>query len=215
MSELLSSLAQALLEMHGWPVYAVVAALAFFESALFVGMVLPGETAMVLAGVLAARGNITLPMMLAVAALAAVGGDQVGYVLGRTVGLRLRTSRMGRAVGQRRWDRAEQSVAEHGPWAVVGARWIAVLRALVPTVAGTMNMPYRRFLLANTAGGVSWAMTAVLLGYFAGGSVRNAQDLLARTSLTGVIVLAVLLTLLGLNRYRRRRRARGVGGLGE
>jgi len=58
-------------------------------------------------------------------------------------------------VGDQRWERAQDAVTRHGGWAVVGARWVGVLRALVPTVAGSIGMPYRRFLLANLLGGSS------------------------------------------------------------
>jgi len=215
MSGFLSSLAQTLLGLNGWPVYVVVTALAFFESAAFIGMVLPGETAMVVAGVLAARGNISLPVMLSLAVLAAVGGDQVGYLIGHRFGPHLRGSRLGRRVGAGRWDRAEAAVTRHGGWAVVGGRWVGVLRALVPTVAGATGMPYRRFLLANAAGGSTWALVAVLLGYFAGGSVRNAQDLLGRTSSIGAVVLAVIVGVMLLNRHRGRSLAPDTGGPGR
>lgn len=208
MSGFLASTVQALLGLNGWPVYVVVGTLAFVESAAFVGMVLPGETAMVVAGVLAARGNISLPVILSVSVLAAVGGDQVGYLIGRRFGPHLRRSRLGRKVGEQRWDRAQVAVTRHGGWAVVGARWVGVLRALVPTVAGTVGMPYRRFLVANAIGGSTWAFVAVLVGYLAGGSVRTAQDLLGRTSVIGGVLLAVMATSM-LIRHRRTRTANG------
>ncbi len=206
MTGLLTSAVQTLLALNGWPVYLVVGTLAFVESAAFVGMVLPGETAMVVAGILAARGNISLPLILTVSVLAAVGGDQVGYLVGRQFGPHLRRSRLGRRVGEPRWDRAQDAVTRYGGWAVVGARWVGVLRALVPTVAGTVGMPYRRFLVSNAVGGSTWALVAVLVGYLAGGSVRTAQDLLGRTSLIGAVILATLATSM-LVRHRRARTA--------
>ena len=202
MGSFLTAVVQTLLSLNGWPVYLVVGVLAFVESAAFVGMVLPGETAMVVAGILAARGNISLPVILTVSIVAAVGGDQVGYLVGRRFGPHLRRSRLGQRVGDQRWERAQEAVTRHGGWAVVGARWVGVLRALVPTVAGTIGMPYRRFLLANLLGGSSWAVVAVLLGYLAGGSVRTAQDLLGRTSVIGVVIMAIFLASL-LLRHRR------------
>lgn len=131
-------------------------------------------------------------------------GDQVGYLAGRAFGPRLRGSRLGRRVGERRWAKAQDAVSRHGAWAVAGARWVAVLRALVPTVAGTIEMPYRRFLLANAAGGSVWAAGAVLVGYFAGGSVSSAQDLPGRTSLIGLTIVSVLVLVVVIKRARRR-----------
>ncbi len=211
MTDSLGSVVQAILSLHGWPVYLVVAVLAFGESAVFLGMVLPGETAMVVAGILAARGNISLPAIIALAATAAVLGDQVGFLLGRRFGPRLRRSRPGRRVGEARWDRAQDSVTRHGAWAVAGGRWVAVLRALVPTVAGAIGMPYRRFVLANAAGGSVWAAGAVLVGYFAGGSVSTAQDLLGRTSMIGLTILGLTVAVAAARRLRRHRRGRRSG----
>ncbi|MEO5745414.1 MAG: DedA family protein [Terracoccus sp.] len=204
---IIGSAAATILSLHGWPVYLVVALLAFGESALFLGFVLPGETAMVIAGVLAARGNISLPAIIAICATAAVLGDQVGYLIGRHFGPGLRGSRLGRRVGERRWAKAQYAVTRHGAWAVAGGRWVAVLRALVPTVAGVIAMPYRRFLLANAVGGSVWAAGAVLVGYFAGGSVSTAQDLLGRTSLIGLTLVSVLAVVSVVTYLRRRRRA--------
>jgi len=205
---IIAHLVHGLLQLHGWPVYLVVAALTFVESAAFVGFVLPGETAMVVAGILAARGNISLSVMLAVAAAAAVSGDQVGYLIGRQLGTRLREGRLARRIGDRRWDRAEAAVRRHGGWAVLGARWVAVLRALVPTVAGALRMPYRTFLAANAIGGVSWSVVAVMIGYWGGGSVNSAQDLLSRTSILGITILGVAAVTVLLKRRRQRRRLR-------
>jgi len=204
----IAHLVHGLLQLHGWPVYLVVAALTFVESAAFVGFVLPGETAMVVAGILAARGNISLSVMLAVAAAAAVSGDQVGYLIGRQLGTRLREGRLARRIGDGRWDRAEAAVRRHGGWAVLGARWVAVLRALVPTVAGALRMPYRAILAANAIGGVSWSVVAVMIGYWGGGSVNSVQDLLSRTSILGITILGVAAVTVLLKRRRQRRRLR-------
>lgn len=208
MTGIIGSAAATILSLQGWPVYLVVALLAFGESAIFLGFVLPGETAMVVAGVLAARGNISLPAIIAICASAAVLGDQVGYLLGRHFGPGLRGSRLGRRVGEARWTKAQDSVTRHGAWAVAGGRWVAVLRALVPTVAGAIAMPYRRFLLANAVGGSVWAAGAVLVGYFAGGSISTAQDLLGRTSLIGLTLVTILTVITVIKFLRRRGRIR-------
>jgi len=201
--DILTSIAQTILSLNGWPVYVVVALLAFGESAIFLGAVLPGETAMVVAGVLAARGNISLPAIIALCATAAVLGDQVGYFIGRRFGPGLRGSRLGRRVGERRWTQAQDAVTRHGAWAVAGGRWVAVLRALVPTMAGAAAMPYRRFLPANAVGGSAWAAGAILVGYFAGGSVSSAQDLLTRMSLIGLGLVTIVVAVMVLKRMRR------------
>ncbi len=197
---------QMVMALQGWPVYAVVFALAFLEAAALVGLVLPGETALLLAGVLAARGNIDLTVLLLLAIVAAIGGDSVGYFVGRRFGPRLRLTRLGRRINGRHWDRAEGAVAARGFWAVVAGRWVGVLRALVPMVAGMIVMPYRRFLLANVLGGTAWAGAVVLLGYGAGQSLSHIQSLLNNISLAMATALAVAFVL-GIVGARRRRAA--------
>jgi len=203
---MVTNLFQMVMALNGWPVYVVVFALAFLEAAAFLGLVLPGETALLVAGVLASRGNIDLRVLLVLAFVAAIGGDSVGYLVGRHFGPRLRLTRLGTRIKARHWDRAEQVVAAHGFWAVVAGRWVGVLRALVPTVAGMIAMPYRRFLAANALGGTAWAGAVVLLGYSAGASLTHIQGLLRNISLGLVTALAVAIVV-ALVRARRRKAA--------
>jgi membrane-associated protein len=203
---MLTSLFQMVMTLHGWPVYAVVVTLAFLEAAAFVGLVLPGETALLVAGVLASRGNIDLRVLLVLAIAAAIGGDSVGYLVGRHFGPRLRLTRLGLRIRTRHWDRAERAVAAHGFWAVVAGRWVGVLRALVPTVAGMIAMPYRRFLSANVLGGTAWAGAVVLLGYSAGSSLTHIQSLLSNISLVMMAALATAVVVYVVRARRRRSR---------
>jgi membrane-associated protein len=166
---------QVAIALHGWPVYVVVFMLAFLKAAAFLGLLLPGETALLVAGVLASRGNINLRVLLVLAIVAAIGGDSVGHLVGRHFGPRLRLTRLGARIKARHWDRGEQAVAVHGSWAVVAGQWVGILRELVPTVAGMIAMPYRRFLAANALGGTAWAGAVVLLGYSAGTSLTHIQ----------------------------------------
>jgi len=127
-------------------------------------------------------------------------------LVGRHFGPRLRLTRLGLRIKTRHWDRAEETVAAHGFWAVVAGRWVGVLRALVPTVAGMVEMPYRRFLSANVLGGTAWAGAVVLLGYSAGSSLTHIQSILSHISLLilGALAAAVVLVVV------RARRRRGV-----
>ncbi|RPF28025.1 bifunctional DedA family/phosphatase PAP2 family protein [Georgenia muralis] len=194
----------SLLSLSGVPVYAVVGSLAFMEAALFVGLVLPGETALFLGGVLAGQGRVSLVVLLAVAVLAAVAGDSVGYEVGRRGGPALKASRLGRMVGEQRWARGEDHLARRGGSAVLLGRWVGVLRALVPAVAGMSRMPYRRFLAYNAAGGTLWPVTVVLLGYFAGASFRKVEAYLGRASLLLLVVLVAVATVVAVARYLAR-----------
>jgi undecaprenyl-diphosphatase len=163
--------------------YVVIGLLAAAEAAAFVGLFLPGEAAMLLGGFLAFQGRVGLGWMMAAGALGAVVGDSVGYQLGRVAGQPLKRSRLGRMVGQDRWARGEAYLRAKGGRAVFLGRFVGLLRAVVPALAGMSRMPYRTFLPWNVAGGVIWGPGIILLGYLAGGSYRQVGRLAGRASL--------------------------------
>lgn len=173
--------------------YVVLALLAAAESAAFVGLAIPGETAMLLGGFLAFQGRVNLGVMMVAGAVGAVVGDSVSYEIGRRFGQPLKRSRLGRRVGEDRWAKGETYLRAKGGRAVFLSRFIGVLRALVPALAGMSRMPYRTFLPWNAAGGVIWAPSLVLLGYLAGGSYRQVERLAGRASL----LLLILVVLVG------------------
>jgi membrane protein DedA with SNARE-associated domain len=150
-----SGLLDSLLNLHGLVVYLIVAAVVFAEDALFVGFVVPGETAAVLGGVAASRGNVSLPVLIVVVVVAAVVGDSVGYEIGARYGTRLLSVRVVRRQ-QGRIDTARELLARRGGPAVFLGRFVAYLCAVMPFLAGFSGLPYRRFLAYNAAGGVAW-----------------------------------------------------------
>jgi membrane protein DedA with SNARE-associated domain len=198
-----SNVLTTLLTAPAWLVYLLVGVLAFGEAAAFIGLVLPGETALLFGGVAAAHGHASLPILLAIGGLAAVAGDSVGYEMGRHGGDRLRRSRVGRLVGEPRWERAERFVARRGPIAVLLGRWVGVLRSLVPVLAGITRMRYRRFLLWNALGGLTWSSTVLLLGYAAGSALNRIQTSLGTA---GLLVGAAGAAIAGIVVVRRRAR---------
>jgi membrane-associated protein len=147
--------------------YVIAGGLCFAEAALLVGMVLPGETALLVGGVYcnAKYGHLNLGIMIGVAVVCAIGGDSVGYQFGKTFGPPLRRSRLGRWVGEHRWAKVDGFLHRHGGKAVLLGRLTALLRALIPSMAGMSGMRYRTFLVWNAAGGLIWAPGCVLLGY--------------------------------------------------
>ena len=198
---LVSTVVDPILNLHGPPAYALVGALVFSEAALFVGFVLPGETAALLGGVLAHRQQVSLAGMAAVAVAAAIIGDSVGYEVGRHFGTRLVGTRLF-ARRQQGLVRAQQTLRATGGRAVFLARFTAFLRAVMPGLAGTARMPYRRFLAFNAAGGLIWAVGFTLLGYLAGASYQKVEKIAGRASaaLLAILILALLIVLI-----RRRR----------
>lgn len=172
--------------------YVIVGVFALLEAAAMVGLVVPGEAALLVGGFLASQDKAELPLMMAVGALGAIVGDSIGYEIGKHLGPSLRRSRLGRWVGDERWQRAEDYLNRHGGRAVFFGRFIGVLRALVPTIAGLSGMPYRTFLPWNAVGGLVWAPGFVLLGYVAGGSYHKVATWAGRAS-TLLLILVVLI----------------------
>ena len=170
----------------------------FAETGLLAGFFLPGDSLLFAAGVLVAAGAIHLPLWLvaAGACLAAVVGDQVGYLVGRRFGPRVFNRRNSR----HHVARAEAFFDRHGPKAVVLARFVPVVRTLVPAMAGMGQMPRRRFTAYNLAGGLVWAVGMLLAGFFLGGIPFIA----AHIELLALAVVAASLVPAGLGLLRRR-----------
>ncbi|MBC7373260.1 MAG: bifunctional DedA family/phosphatase PAP2 family protein, partial [Frankiales bacterium] len=205
---MLSSVVDSVLSLSGIPAYALVALLVAGEAAAFLGVFLPGEIALLLGGVLASQGRVSLPVLLVVACTAAVVGDSIGYEVGRYGGPALQRSRLGRLVGEQRWETGQRFLERRGGPAVLLGRWVGVLRALVPSLAGIGRMPYRQFLAWNATGGVIWASTVVLVGNVAGAQYPRVEHLLGRASLlAGALAVTAVVAVLVV------RRRPSVGGL--
>ena len=184
--------------------YVVITALVFGESAVFLGFVLPGETAVLLGGALASTHRLSLPTLLIVVVVAAVVGDTVGYEVGRAFGPRLTETRLLRRHALR-LQGAQEFLRRRGGSAVFIGRFTAFLRAVMPGLAGLSRMPYGRFLTYNATGALVWGAGVTLLGYFAGASYQRIAAYLGR----GSAVLLALVALIALFWWRRsRRRAR-------
>lgn len=185
--------------------YVIAGGLAFGEAAILVGLVLPGETALLVAGYYTHNGVLSLPVMIVVAVVCAILGDSTGYEFGRWFGPRLRVTRLGRFVGERRWERADAFLHRHGGKAVLLGRTVALLRALVPSMAGMARMPYRTFLPWNAAGGILWGTACVLLGY----AFANALSTVERYLTWGPIPIVVaVIAVIAFREVRNRRRER-------
>ncbi|MFR9799798.1 DedA family protein [Streptomyces sp. MS06] len=199
----MNAVVQWLTRLPGPTVYAVVAALVFAEDALFFGFVLPGETAVVVGGVLARQGTVDPWWLAAVVVLAAIAGDSVGYEVGRRFGPPLLRARPLRRHAER-VEGARDLIRRRGPVAVFLGRFVAFLRALVPALAGVSHLRYGRFLLFNALGGLVWGVGYVFLGYAAGAAYQRVESLVGR----GIAVLLAVLVVgaLAVRHFRRHRR---------
>jgi membrane protein DedA with SNARE-associated domain len=167
------------------------------------GIPSPGETALVLAAILASQGKLQIWLVLVIGITSAIMGDNIGYVLGRKFGravveapgpLHGRRMLLIRA-GDRFFDR-------HGGKAVFLARWVALVRVAAAWLAGINHMPYKEFFLWNAFGGITWGITFGLVGYYGG---HAAAHVLGQIGIVGAIVFGVMLVV-GLILLRRRER---------
>jgi membrane protein DedA with SNARE-associated domain len=168
------------------------------------GVPLPGETALVAAGVFASGGKLNIAEVIAVAAVAAIVGDNIGYWIGRTGGRKL----LERSKYLSRWSEgvlpwAEGFFQRHGAKTIFIARFFSVLRVTAAWMAGISRMHWLKFLAWNAAGGICWAVLVGLLAYYVG---HAATDALSRYGLVGGAVLVVLVALVfvGFHLWKKR-----------
>ena len=202
----MSGLVHRLLDLPGWLVLLAAGLVVFVEDALFAGFVVPGETVALLAGAAAKLGHVSLTGVLAVVVVAAVFGDSVGYQIGRHVGVRVLEVRF-LARRRARIDDARDFLARRGGSAVFLGRWVAFFRAVMPFLAGTAHMRYPQFLAWNAAGGIAWGAAVVLLGYAAGASYAQVEEVVGRDA--AAVVALLLLIAVVIWRIRRHRAETG------
>lgn len=204
----MTSAIDSVLGAPGWLVILVVTAVVFAEDALFVGFVIPGETAAVLGGVAAQRGHVSLAAVIVAVVLAAIVGDSVGYEVGKHLGPRILQLKMLRKHG-RRLDDAREFLARRGGAAVLLGRWVAFFRAVMPALAGASRMRYPTFLAWNATGGVIWGTAVVVAGYLAGASYAQVEKSIGRG---GAVVAAVVVVVALIVWQVRRHRAEADAG---
>ncbi|MDH6117756.1 DedA family protein [Kitasatospora sp. GAS204B] len=195
--------------LSGPVIYAVVAGLVFAEDALFVGFVLPGESAAVIGGVLAHQGKVSIGWLTLAVVAAAILGDTVGYAIGHRFGPTILLVRPLHRHADR-IGKAQDLIRRRGPAAVFFGRFIAFFRAMMPALAGISRMPYRRFLLYNALGGLVWGVGFTLLGYFAGAAYSRVEAQVGR-ALALVLAAVVVIALIGWRLRRRRAENRESG----
>jgi membrane-associated protein len=183
-----------------------VLAIVFVESGLLVGFFLPGDSLLFTAGLLSANGTLpALWVLLLTIPVAAIAGDQVGYLIGRKAGPAVFNRPDSRFFHKENVTRAQEFFERYGPRTIVLARFGPIDRTFAPVVAGVARMRYRTFLTYNIIGGVLWGVGVTLLGYYLGQVdfvERNIEFVLI--AIVGISFIPMALELL---RGRRRSRA--------
>jgi membrane-associated protein len=177
-----------LIQLVGYP---GLTAIVFAESGLFFGFFLPGDSLLVTAGLLATQGYFRIELLLALLAVAAIGGDSVGYWMGREFGARFfKKERKSILFDPKHLDKAHAFYDKHGGKAIILARFVPVIRTFAPIAAGMAHMDYKKFLSFNIVGGLLWAWGMLLLGYFLGNTIPDVDHYLL--PIIGVIVFLSL-----------------------
>jgi membrane-associated protein len=196
MIELLKELLHRLADVRGLVALGglvMVCVIIFAETGLFVGFFLPGDSLLVTAGVVAADkySGLSLAWLLPIVTLCAIAGDQLGYLIGRTMGQKLYQREDSRFFKKSHLQRAHDFYEKNGAKTIILARFIPIIRTFCPPVTGAARMNYTRYLLYDILGGFLWVWGMILLGYTLGSTIPNIDK-----RIHYVIAIVIILSLL-------------------
>lgn len=174
------------------------------ETSVLVGLIIPGDTIVIIAATAVASPTQFVALVLAVIA-GALAGESIGFALGRFFGPRIRMSRLGQRIGERNWVRAETFLHRRGGPAVFISRFLPVLHSLIPLTVGMSPMRYRTFMAWTLPATVIWTLAYVSVGAFAAGTFRELLDRLhfAGYIFAGIIAAFVIVVWLIKRRLER------------
>lgn len=171
--------------------YFGVFGIVFLESGMLLGFFFPGDSLLFTAGFLASQGFLDIRILIAGCFLAAVIGDSLGYYIGKKFGRKLFNREDSIWFHKEHLNRAQRFYDKHGGKTIILARFMPVIRAFAPVVAGIGVMKYRRFVFFNLIGGIMWAIGVTLAGYYLGSLIPNVDRYLL--PIIGLIVVASIL----------------------
>jgi membrane-associated protein len=183
---------------------AGIALIVFLETGAMV-FFLPGDSLLVVAGLYAAKGDLSIWLLNLVLPVAAILGDATSYWIGQKTGPLLFSRPRSRLFRPEHVRTAHDFYERHGGKAIVLARFVPIVRTFVPVVAGIARMGYRRFALYNAVGGFAWVLSMTLLGYFLGTQVPGIGQHIEKVIL---VVVALSLVPVAVSAWRARRKAR-------
>ncbi len=182
-----------------WGGPALVCAILFVETGLFVGFFLPGDSLLVTAGIFSGQNFIPLRWLLVPGILCAIVGDQLGYWIGRSAGPALYRREDSLFFRRSHLQRAHDFYEKYGGRAVILARFVPIIRTFCPPVAGAAQMPYVRYLTYDIFGGIFWVSSMVLGGYVAGSRIPNIAKYL-HLIIGAIILISILPPIIGILR---------------
>ena len=189
--------------------YGLVAILAFLETGAFVGLVAPGEFTVLLGGAVAGQGDISLPLILGITWLAAFLGDTVSFTLGSRLGRGFLVKHGEKVrISDERLTQVEDYFAKHGGKTIIIGRFIGLVRALAPFIAGTSKMPYSNFAPYSIIGTGLWATTFILIGYFASQSLDKVAEIVGRGLIFFGFFVGTVVAIVVTVRYLREQKNR-------
>ncbi|MFB8007377.1 DedA family protein [Nocardia sp. NPDC056000] len=206
----MDSLVQRILGFSPVWTYLVIGLLVFAEEAMVFGLLVPGDTAAILAGVAASQGHLNLGVTLALVVLSAVVGASIGFTIGKIYGARVLEWEILRRY-RKNFDRAGDFLQRRGGWAIVLGRFSAFFRTMLPQLVGMSAMPYTRFLAASFAGALLWGAALVLAGYLVGQSFT----VIAREIDSGLAIIIPVLALLAFGYWKWRQHRNAANAVSE
>lgn len=174
---------------------ALIAFIIFAESGLLFGFFFPGDTLLLLTGILAAQGQFSIVLAIFVIVISAIAGGQSGYYIGQKFGPRLFKKQDGILLKKEYVARSEAFYEKHGGKTIILARFIPIVRTFAPVVAGVGNMDGKKFAIYNIVGGVFWGVSITLIGYFFGSHIPNIDKIVLP------VILAVMVLSFGPTIY--------------
>lgn len=154
----------------------LIALIVFAESGMFVGFFFPGDTLLLTAGVFVAQGHLPLVLTIVTIAVAAILGDNIGYHIGRIYGRRLFKKKDGLFFRQEYVQRAEAFYERFGARMMLIAHFFPIIRTFAPPVAGVAHMPYKKFVIYDAIGDITWAISVTMIGYAFGSRLPHDID---------------------------------------
>lgn len=171
--------------------YLGVFTIVFLESGLLIGFFFPGDSLLFTAGFLASQGYLDIRILIIGCFVFAVLGDSIGYYIGKKLGPKIFTKENSLFFHKKYLERAQKFYDKHGGKTIILARFVPIIRAFAPVVAGVGKMDYRKFLIFNLAGGILWAIGVTLAGYYLGSLIPDVDKYLL--PIVGLIIIASVL----------------------